>query len=660
MTASVFIFLLISILIIGAIPYNRHQYSIEFFSTSTTKQTHTQKQKQKQKQTQTQKEKEKVKVFLITGSTRGIGFATAQQVLKDIDTSIVIIHGRTPDSVSAAIKRLKEGLDKKKDRVFGVVADFTIEGETEKLIQYIKKHTFNINVFIHAATPPVSSKSLLEDDDTWRSTMSVHVDTGLYIAKEVIKMQCQTIVFLSSGAVDIHSQRKINGIMIPGSYIIAKQATEKLALLLASETVDKQKTTIITCLQIDATINTKLTEKMNDNADIIKFEPRDVAIALIKLISLPKDDIHGRVIRLTKLIERMISEETSVDHPESSARILANTDMTTFYPGDNNTSENENHLAEYPLNQAPVKLNQAMAHYSGKKVNTNMITVFPGTLAAIDTMLMALGRVQLDGEVIMSDPDWAPLVLFLKKRRMNIVEIARNMNEPNWKDIIKAVNNRTRAIYLTSPDYLTGAKITTSNIKALAQAIPDDIMIIIDQCYADYELKTETKTETDEYEYEYKYELCERYPNIICIRSMSKFMGLAALRVAYTISRKDVAAGLRAQSVAPFLTRSTVSTVITTLQNKDRHQNIRADFEEIARATEDKMRKNNIRYIKWKNGMPHILVELPKGFTWTHWTKAIQKAKQIPMQSELYYDKYVLIPLESTSTLLNILIQASK
>ena len=47
----------------------------------------------------------KEKTVFITGSTAGIGFATAKALLSE--GAIVIINGRTSASVEAAIKRLE-------------------------------------------------------------------------------------------------------------------------------------------------------------------------------------------------------------------------------------------------------------------------------------------------------------------------------------------------------------------------------------------------------------------------------------------------------------------------------------------------------------------------------------------------------------------------
>ena len=64
----------------------------------------------------------KGKLALVTGSTAGIGFAIAQGLLAE--GARVVINGRTPVRVAAAVERLRASGD-----VFGVAADMaTAEG----------------------------------------------------------------------------------------------------------------------------------------------------------------------------------------------------------------------------------------------------------------------------------------------------------------------------------------------------------------------------------------------------------------------------------------------------------------------------------------------------------------------------------------------------
>src|SRR6266487_3110490 len=73
------------------------------------------------------------KTALVTGSTAGIGFAIAKQLLKEGAT--VYINGRTQQRIDEAIKQTK--LDVPEADVYGIPADFLKVDEVNNLLQQI-------------------------------------------------------------------------------------------------------------------------------------------------------------------------------------------------------------------------------------------------------------------------------------------------------------------------------------------------------------------------------------------------------------------------------------------------------------------------------------------------------------------------------------------
>ena len=66
----------------------------------------------------------------ISGSTRGIGYAVARALAAE--GAAVVLHGRTPDGVDDAVRRLRA--DAPGVEVSGVAGDVADDGQVERLL----------------------------------------------------------------------------------------------------------------------------------------------------------------------------------------------------------------------------------------------------------------------------------------------------------------------------------------------------------------------------------------------------------------------------------------------------------------------------------------------------------------------------------------------
>jgi histidinol-phosphate aminotransferase len=85
-------------------------------------------------------------------------------------------------------------------------------------------------------------------------------------------------------------------------------------------------------------------------------------------------------------------------------------------------------------------------------------------------------------------------------------------------------------IYIDNPNNPTGQCIDISDIdRIVAEALRNDITVIIDEAYGDFMPKENSAVK-----------LFERYPNLAVVRTMSKGYGLAGMRVGYIIAHKNL------------------------------------------------------------------------------------------------------------------------
>jgi len=134
------------------------------------------------------------KTAFVSGSTQGIGYAIARQLLKE--GAKVIINGRTPQKTNDAVKKLKE--DVPNAEVHGIAADLASIEETGKLITGLQDIDILINnVGIFELKPFWNV-----NDDDWSRIFEINVMSGVLLTRSLLpKMLTKKwgrVIFISS------------------------------------------------------------------------------------------------------------------------------------------------------------------------------------------------------------------------------------------------------------------------------------------------------------------------------------------------------------------------------------------------------------------------------------------------------------------------------
>lgn len=104
----------------------------------------------------------------------------------------------------------------------------------------------------------------------------------------------------------------------------------------------------------------------------------------------------------------------------------------------------------------------------------------------------------------------------------------------------RAVTSRTKIVFVASPNNPTGAANTEEDLLAFARSLPDHVVLIYDEAYADYVEKAPDLRP-----------LVAAGRKVICLRTFSKIFGLASLRVGYGYASAEMA-GLLNRVRQPF------------------------------------------------------------------------------------------------------------
>jgi histidinol-phosphate aminotransferase len=115
------------------------------------------------------------------------------------------------------------------------------------------------------------------------------------------------------------------------------------------------------------------------------------------------------------------------------------------------------------------------------------------------------------------------------------VRVRLNGRAIDFDALLAAVaGGRTKIVYVANPNNPTGAVLDAAELREFLDVLPDDVLCVIDEAYAEY---ADTAPEGIDL-------VRSGAPRLAVLRTFSKVYGLAALRVGYAIASPEVADGL--------------------------------------------------------------------------------------------------------------------
>lgn len=96
--------------------------------------------------------------------------------------------------------------------------------------------------------------------------------------------------------------------------------------------------------------------------------------------------------------------------------------------------------------------------------------------------------------------------------------------------LAKAINEKTKIIYIANPNNPTGTYITKQEFDYLMDHVPDHVLVILDEAYFEFANIHDDYPDSMDY----------RYDNVITLRTFSKAYGLAGIRIGYGFGHEDL------------------------------------------------------------------------------------------------------------------------
>ena len=171
----------------------------------------------------------KGKVAVVTGGTRGIGFATAKKFLEN--EAKVVLLGSKQETVEKAIKELKQ--INSSYEVIGFYPDLSSKEEMDEVFKKVKEIYGHIDILINNAG--ISSKTKIEDytDEEYEKITNLNIKSVFNCSKEIIPYLKETkgVILNTSSMVSIYGQP--SGVMYPTTKFAVNGITKSLARELA-------------------------------------------------------------------------------------------------------------------------------------------------------------------------------------------------------------------------------------------------------------------------------------------------------------------------------------------------------------------------------------------------------------------------------------------
>ncbi len=130
-------------------------------------------------------------------------------------------------------------------------------------------------------------------------------------------------------------------------------------------------------------------------------------------------------------------------------------------------------------------------------------------------------------------------------------------------ETIAAINEKTKLIYLCSPNNPTGSILPKKELEHFMDQVPENVIVVFDEAYGEY-------VETGDFVSGISY--LNKKSNVIVLKTFSKIYGLAALRIGYAITDPKIAALLN-RTRMPFSVNNLAQIAAAAALNDQEHVN---------------------------------------------------------------------------------------
>lgn len=163
-------------------------------------------------------------------------------------------------------------------------------------------------------------------------------------------------------------------------------------------------------------------------------------------------------------------------------------------------------------------------------VDTNQITLGNGSSDILEFVVKTF--VNPGDDVVVSQHAFAIYGLVTQMQGGNVIQVPAKNWGHDLEAMAQAITDKTRIVFVTNPNNPTGTWNGKAQLEAFLKAVPERVIVLLDEAYFEY---------VDKADYPNGIDYLEQYPNLVITRTFSKAYGLASLRVGYGVSCAQLA-----------------------------------------------------------------------------------------------------------------------
>ena len=183
-------------------------------------------------------------------------------------------------------------------------------------------------------------------------------------------------------------------------------------------------------------------------------------------------------------------------------------------------------LKKYPDGKSS-KLKETIA----KKFSINEDQILIGSGSDEIISLICQSFLNKDDEVIMSEDSFLMYRIYSQLNGA-VVRFAKNENNKfSVSETLKLVTNKTKIVFIANPNNPSGTYINSDELMKLRKNLPENILLMVDDAYAEYVTKNDYKSGLD---------IFKDSKNTVVSRTFSKIFGLANLRLGWGYGSKEI------------------------------------------------------------------------------------------------------------------------
>ncbi len=244
------------------------------------------------------------------------------------------------------------------------------------------------------------------------------------------------------------------------------------------------------------------------------------------------------------------------------------------------------------------ELRPHIADYQG--VDKDWVVMGCGSSEILRLAPIAFGR--NGGNVVSAHETWGGLTTVADNFGLNVTRVPLLKDKGyafDFDGMLDAVDSDTRLFVLVTPNNPTGTTVSYAEIKNIADALPKDVLFVLDQAYVDYQDRQKSGVDL----------IKEGYTNVLVTKTFSKSFALAGLRCGYGLAHPDILREIKKFGCGPAAVNiAAYGAVLGSLDDREHAARSRTYVQETRRYYEHEFADLGLNVVS--GPAPFILVEL--------------------------------------------------